>query len=259
MSEKTYLKNIEQGVSFLKKTLESNSPKKTVSLARKSVKSLKKAIMVANEVGPSLRKKIPFIYEYLQQVQAQQGASLLEINRPKDAIIVFESALFSNEKSPQSTKQQEIKSLILAELAKIYANFLGNAKKAEFYANQALQIGSKIKYNQEDLLDLYFTLNSIFLRSGNFKKLAKNYRTMIKLAKKDKRKHLKAEVYFSYGKFLFGIENNLSDSRKYLQKSQTLFQALKIQQGYDDVVKFIKDRLEPAEKIINNEKEMNTT
>ena len=133
--------------------------------------------------------------------------------------------------------------MILAELAKIYGTHLGNIPKAESYANQALQIGSEKKYNQEDLLDLYLALHSIFVRSGNLNKIGKNLRTMVKLAKRDKRKEIKAQVYYTYGRFMFGVQKNILESKKYLQKSQTLFKSIGFQEGFDEVEKYIEDNL----------------
>ncbi len=256
MSEKKYTRSIEQGVSFLKKTMGSKTPKKTLSFGRKAEAHFKKAI----SEGEQMRlKKIPYIYEYLQQIQAQIGASLLELNKPKDAILVFENALISNRKSPQNIKQKEIKSLILAELAKIHGNHLGNINKAENYANQALQIGSEKNYNQEDLLDLYLALHSIYVRKGNLKKIGKNLRSMVKLAKRDKRKDLKAQVYFSYGRFLFGVHKNEVESRKYFRKAQTLFKTIGFQDGYDEVAKFIDENQKLSSENAHKSEDINTT
>ncbi|MBN2155986.1 MAG: hypothetical protein JW776_08085 [Candidatus Lokiarchaeota archaeon] len=245
MSEKAYIRSIERGVSFLKKTMELKNPRRTIKMGRKSVKFLRKAITIAEKIG--LRKKIPFIYEYLQQVQATLGANYLELKKHQDAIKIFQHALESNSKSPQNTKQIEIKSLLLAELAKIYANDLGNLKKAEKYANRSLKLGLDKNYNQEDLLDLYLALNSIYLRIGNIDKISKNYRMMVKLAKRDKRKQLKAQIYYTYGKFLHSIKNDAGESRKYLRKSQTLFESLGSHQLCEEVTKFIEENLSPID------------
>ena len=115
---KSYKRAVENGVDFLKKTIGDKNPKKKVSLGLKSVNNFKKAISLSNKIG--LSKKTPFIYEYLQQIYASLGASYLELKKPKEAIRIFEEALDANSKSPQNTKQKEIRSFILAELAKIF-------------------------------------------------------------------------------------------------------------------------------------------
>ncbi len=104
-------------------------------------------------------------------------------------------------------------------------------------------MGSEKNFNQEDLLDLYIEMNPIFIRSGYLNKISKNYRSMVKLAKRDKRKRLKAQVYFAYGKYLIGIQNDEPEGRKFLSKSLTLFQALNLTQGITEVNKYIEDNL----------------
>jgi hypothetical protein len=71
---------------------------------------------------------------------------------------------------------------------------------------------------------------------------------MVKLAKRDKRKHLKAQVYFAYGKFLFGIKKNKEESMKFLLKSQSIFESLGIAQGNIEVKKFIDENLHSDNK-----------
>ena len=161
-NEKSYKRAIENGVEFLKKTIQAKNAKKKVSLGIKSVDNFRKAISISKEIG--LTKKTPFIYEYLQQIQATLGAGYLELKKTKEAITTFQEALDSNAKSPQNTKQKEIRSFIFAELAKIYFS-INNNKIAEKYANKALQLGSTKHFNQEDLLDLYIEMNPIFIRS----------------------------------------------------------------------------------------------
>jgi tetratricopeptide (TPR) repeat protein len=235
---KSYKRAVEKGVEFLKKVISAKNAKKKISFGLKSVENFKKAINLSSKIG--LKKKTPFIHEYLQQVYATLGASYLELEKTKQAIRIFEEALEANSKSPQNTKQKEIRSLILAELAKIHLN-LNQLTSSEKFANRALKLGKDKNFNQEDLLDLYIEMNPIFIRTGDLNKIAKNYRIMVKLAKRDKRKDLKAQVYFAYGKFLYGIQNNETESLKYLKKSQTLFQILNLDKAYDEATKFIED------------------
>ncbi len=256
MSEKKYKRAIENGVEFLKKAVQTNSAKKKVSLGKKSVKNFKTAISVAHEI--QLSKKTPYIYEYLQQIQATLGASYLERKKINEAISTFQNALDSNSKSPQNTKQKEIRSFILAELAKIYLS-VNKLKTAEKYANQALQMGSEKNFNQEDLLDLYIEMNPIYIRSGYLKKISKNYRSMVKLAKRDKRKRLKAQVYFAYGKYLIGIQNDEPEGRKFLSKSLTLFRTLNLTQGITEVNKYIEDNLNKTKETSLDSEDINTT
>ena len=245
MSEKAYKKSIEHGVEFLQKTISAKTPKKKAALAKKSVANFKKAISIAKELR---LKKTPYIYEYLQQIQATLAASLLELKKIPEAIQTFEEALESNSQSPQNTKQKEIRSFIYAEQAKLYLS-MQKISKAEKYANQALHLGSsENNFNQEDLLDLYIEMNPVFIRSANLAKITKNYRAMVKLAKRDKRKHIKAQVYFAYGKYMFGIGNDIAESKKYLRKAQTLFQTLGSHQGLAEVTKFFQDRIEKVDE-----------
>jgi tetratricopeptide (TPR) repeat protein len=245
MSEKSYKKSIEQGVEFLKKTISVDSPKKKAALAKKSVENFKKAISIAQQLR---LKKTPYIYEYLQQIQATLAASLLELKKIPEAIRTFEEALEANSKSPQNTKQKEIRAFIFAELAKLYLS-LQKINEAEKYANQSLHLGSSEKnFNQEDLLDLFIELNPIFIRGAELGKITKNYRLMVKLAKRDKRKQIKAQVYFAYGKYMFGLGNDIAESKKYLAKAQSLFQSLGLHEDFSEVSKFIEARTEKSEK-----------
>lgn len=255
MSEKAYRKSIEQGVEFLKKTIEAKAAKKKISLAKKSVDNFKKGISIAYQLR---LKKTPFIYEYLQQIQATLATSYLEIKKIPEAIQTFEEALESNSKSPQSIKQKEIRSFIYAEQAKLYLS-IQNLPKAEKYANKSLQLGSEKNFNQEDLLDLYIEMNPIFIRSANLGKISKNYHTMIKLAKRDKRKQLKAQVYFAYGKYNFGIGNDISESIKYLRKAQSLFQSLGLNEGLVEVNKFIEEKLDKLDEKQPDDEMFNST
>ncbi len=256
MSEKAYKRAIENGVEFLKKTIQSKNTKKKVSLGKKSVENFKKAIAISYEIR--LTKKTPFIYEYLQQIQATLGASYLELKKIDLSIQTFEEALVSNSQSPQNTKQKEIRSFILAELAKIYLS-INKINKAEKYANQALNLGSDKNFNQEDLLDLYIEMNPIYIRGGDLNKISKNYRNMLKIAKRDKRKHLKAQVYFSYGKFAYSFNRDEAEYNKYLGKSLTLFKSLGLTEGVEEVNKFIEE-IEKSKIQINPETEdINTT
>ena len=143
-NEKSYKRAIENGVEFLKKTISTTNPKKKVSLGIKSAENFEKAISISKEIG--LGKKIPYIYEYLQQILATLGAGYLELKKTKEAIKTFQKALDANAKSPQNTKQKEIRSFIFAELAKIYFG-IHNNKIAEKYANQAIQLGSGKNFN----------------------------------------------------------------------------------------------------------------
>lgn len=255
-NEKSYKRAIENGVEFLKKTIQAKNAKKKVSLGIKSVDNFRKAISISKEIG--LTKKTPFIYEYLQQIQATLGAGYLELKKTKEALNTFQEALDSNAKSPQNTKQKEIRSFIFAELAKIYFS-IKKGKIAEKYANQALQLGTEKNFNQEDLLDLYIEMNPIFIRSGNLNKISKNYRSMVKIAKRDKRKHLKAQVYFSYGKYLWGIKKEEVESMKYLKKSQTLFKTLGSAQGIAEVDSFIKEKIKKEKNSSPEPDTINTT
>jgi len=256
MSEKAYKHSIEKGIELLKRTIQEKNAKKKISLGTKSTEQLKKAISIAPQIRIS--KKIPFIFEYLQQIQATLGASYLELKKIPEAIQVFQEALESNSKTPQNTKQQEIHSFILAELAKLYSN-IQKIDMAERYASQSLQLGINKNFNQEDLLDLYIELNPIFIQSGNLKRITKNYHIMVKLAKRDKRKHLKAQVYFTYGKFLHGIEKDDIESLKYLNKAQSLFESLKIIQGMTEVKKFIEENLQKDNKETSESADINRT
>ncbi len=82
---------------------------------------------------------------------------------------------------------------------------------------------------------------------------------MVKLAKRDKRKHLKAQVYFTYGKFLYGIKKDVVESKKFLRKSQTLFKTLDLAQGYGEVNKFIEEKLNKTEEEMPDSEDINTT
>jgi tetratricopeptide (TPR) repeat protein len=255
-NQKSYKRAIENGVDLLRKTIQAKNPKKKISLGTKSANHFKKAISISKEIRMS--KKTPFIYEYLQQIQATVGSGYLELKKTKDAIRTFQEALDSNSKSPQNTKQKEIRSFLFAELAKIYFS-INNNKFAEKYANKALQLGSEKNFNQEDLLDLYIEMNPIFIRTGNLNKISKNYRVMVKIAKRDKRKHLKAQVYFAYGKYLWGIRKEEAESIKYLNKSKTLFKALGSTLGIAEVDNFIKERMKKENDIHPEPDDINTT
>lgn len=255
-NEKSYKRAIENGVDLLRKTVQANNPKKKISLGTKSAKHFKKAISISNEIR--LAKKTPFIFEYLQQIQATIGSGFLELKKTKEAVRAFQEALASNSKSPQNTKQKEIRSFLFAELAKIYFS-INNNKNAEKYANKSLHLGSEKNFNQEDLLDLYIEMNPIFIRTGNLNKISKNYRIMVKIAKRDKRKHIKAQVYFAYGKYLWGIKKEEAESMKFLKKSKTLFKTLGSAQGIDEVDKFIKDRIKKEQEGTPEIDDINTT
>jgi tetratricopeptide (TPR) repeat protein len=255
-NEKSYKRTIENGVEFLKKTIQAKNPKKKVSLGIKSVNNFRKAISISKEIG--LENKIQFLNEYLQQILATLGAGYLELKKIEEAIKTFEEALDANSRTPQNTKQKEIRSFIFAELAKIYFD-INNIQTAEKYANQALQLGSAKNFNQEDLLDLYIEMNPIYIGSGNLNKISKNFHAMVKIAKRDKRKHLKAQVYFAYGKFLWGIKKEEVESMKYLKKSQTLFQTLGSAQGLAEVDKYIEEKIKKLEEINPEPDDINTT
>ena len=176
-----------------------------------------------------------------------------------EAIHTFEEALESNSKSPQNVKQKEIRSFIFAEQAKLYLS-LRDIKKAEKYANKSLNLGTSTKnFNQEDLLDLYVEMNPVYIRSANIPKITKNYRAMVKLAKRDKRKSIKAQVYFAYGKYMFGIGNDVIEAKKYLRKAQSLFKALDLSLGLEEVNKFIEEKLEKTSEEHPDMEDLNTT
>ncbi|TFG19692.1 MAG: hypothetical protein EU530_05415 [Promethearchaeota archaeon] len=255
-NEKSYKRAIENGAEFLKKTVQTKNPKKKIALGTKSVENFRKAISISKEIG--LTKKTPFIFEYLQQIQATLGAAYLELGKTQEALTTFQEALDSNSKSPQNIKQKEIRSFIFAELAKIYFG-VNNLKIAEKYANQALQLGSEKNFNQEDLLDLYIEMNPIYVRNGNLNKMSKNFHAMVKVAKRDKRKHIKAQVYFAYGKYMWGVMKEEVESMKYLKKSKTLFQTLGSTQGIAEVDKFIEERIKKQPEIEPENEDINTT
>ena len=82
---------------------------------------------------------------------------------------------------------------------------------------------------------------------------------MVKLAKRDKRKHLKAQVYFSYGKFAYGFNRDEAEYNKYLSKSITLFKSLGLNEGVEEVNKFLEE-IEKSKNQVNPEHEdINTT
>jgi len=259
MSEKAYKaysRAIEHGVEFLKKTLQAKTPKKKITLGKKTVASFRKALLQTKQLG--MTKKTPFVYEYIVQMQATIAASYLELEKFPEAIKTFEEALESNAKSPQNIKQVEIRSFLFAELAK--TNF--SIKKlpiAEKFANKSLQLGSQKNFNQEDLLDLYIELNPIFIRSGSINKITKNYRFMVKLAKRDKRKSLKAQVYFAYGKYMYGIANDIAEAKKYLRKAQSLFGSVGLHKGLEEVNKFLEEKVNKVPEEMPDDKDFNST
>jgi tetratricopeptide (TPR) repeat protein len=212
---------IEKGTSYFKRCIESKTDKNKIKFGKKSIESFKKALNAAKKL--KLKKKIPIIYEYLTQLNSIIAVSNAGLKKNDEAIVYFRNALFENKNSGKNNTQKEINAYILNEIGKLY-NELKDIKNAKSYSLQAISAAKET--TDENLLDFYIELNPIFVNALDLNQINNNYRSMVKLAKRSKRKKVKAQVYFDYARYLFLIKKDYAGTKDYLRKSKTIYNAI---------------------------------
>jgi tetratricopeptide (TPR) repeat protein len=240
MSEKAYVRLVEEGSSFFKRAMDAKTPKNKISLAEKAIKSFETTIETAKKID--LKAKIPILYEYITQLNMMIAVAYLDLKTVDKCITAFNLALISNKSAGTGSKQTERFAYIFAELAKISAR-IEQIKMATSYANQSLGYAKDL--GTDDYLDLLVDLHPLYIKALDINKVEANYHQMVKLAKRTERKKIKAQIYFDYGQYLFDVKKDYKESREYLKKVISLFEAmhvpeLNIIQNYYDS-KFDKD------------------
>lgn len=223
MSEQFYSQMIEKGTSYFKRCIESKTDKNKIKFGKKSVESFKKALNTAKKL--KLTKKIPIIHEYLTQIDSIIAVSNVGLKKTDEAILFFKNALFENKNVGKNKTQLEIKAYLLNEIGKLY-NKLKDIKNAKFYALQAISAAKET--TADNLLDFYIELNHIFIDALDLNQININYRNMIKLAKRSKRKKIKAQVYFDYARYLLVIKKDYTNAKEYLRKSKTIYNVINL-------------------------------
>ncbi len=251
MSQKGYIKFIEEGSKYYKKCLEAKSAKNIISHGKKAIKGFEKAIITAKKINQKdINKKLSIIYEYITQINSLIAVSYGESDNLDDSIHFLTEAIASNKKATSGNAQIERNAFLIGELAKLYSR-KNNSKMALSYASQALSLGKNLK--NDDLIELYVDLNPVFIKSLDIKKIESNFKAMIKLAKRSKMKKTKAEIYFDYSRYLFEVKQNYIESKKYLDKVKTLYKVLKMSEAEKIVQKYYKTKFDPEGKPIINE------
>ena len=223
---------VEKGTSYFKRCIESKSDKNKIKFGKKSVESFKKALNTAKKL--KLKKKIPLIHEYLTQINSIIAVSNVGLKKKEEAIVFFKNALFENKNVGENKTQKEIKAYLLNEIGKLY-NQLKDIKNAKSYSLQAISAAKET--TDDNLLDFYIELNGIFLDALDLHQININYRNMVKLAKRSKRKKIKAQVYFDYARYLLVIKKDYTGAKEYIRKSKTIYNALNL----PTMVKIVKN------------------
>ena len=249
LSEKAYVRLIEEGFSYYKRCLDAKSSKNKISHGKKALKSLEKAVEIAQKL--KLKTKIELINDYLSQLNMILAISHSDQKDPSKIILYFQSALKYNLKTPKGSKQNERAAIISVELAKLCL-MTKNVKLAIKYAESANNVAKQL--GNEDFLDILMEINPIYIQALSLKHVESSYKNMLKLAKKSKRKEIKAEVYFRYGKYSFEIRQKYSDSKLYLEKSITLYGVIHKIANQKFVEGFLNSHFDKDGNPIKNEK-----
>lgn len=221
MSEKLYLTMVEDGISYYKRALDASTSKNKARLAKKSLEALKRALHEAKKLD--LDEKVDYLYEYITHVHMIIAVEYHEINKLDKAVEFLNKALSYNKRAPKNDVRKERAAIILSQLAFI-AFRIKQYDRAMSMASGALDAARKIKDDMR--LDLLIKLNPIFIEGLDVKQVKKNYKKMVKLAKKSDDQGRRGKIYFEYAKYLFEVDKKYKKCKKYLDKAMSIFDDL---------------------------------
>ncbi|MBD3352956.1 MAG: hypothetical protein GF364_15850 [Candidatus Lokiarchaeota archaeon] len=234
MAEKMYLNMVEDGLNYYKRSFEAKTPKIKIKHAKKSLKKLTRAVISGKKL--KLKDKIPFLYETITQLNILIATSYGQLGELEDLVKYLKDGLISNNNSPTNKKKYQRDAFMLVELAKI-ANQINQIETALEYANKALKITKKL--DTEDHIDILLDLNPIFIQALEVNDVHSNFKSLVKLAKKTKRKEVKGEIYFRYARYLFEVKKKYSKCKSFLKKARKIFSST----NHLNTVKLIDDFL----------------